>query len=182
MEDIEFDMEELRELVSPAIFDFLSDTSTDANPSAELSLVHAVSASPGSTRSNTFALDDHHPPVNAPPPLGELDDALLLACSQQFEEEEEEELNRKSAKRIKVDPAVNQSSSTSSKRVFAAPKNEDEIAKAKLSAIPDTTLVDTNYCVRMWKQWCDHRHSVYGDTIPSLEEISVSELATSYLK
>ena len=132
------------------MFHFLSDTSMDANPSAELTLVHVVSASPGSTRLNTFALNDLHPPVNASPPLGELDayvDSLLLACSQQYEEEEEE-LNWKIAKRIKVDPAVNQSSSTSSKRVFAAPKNEDEIAKAKLSAIPDTTLVDTNYyCV-----------------------------------
>ena len=32
-------------------------------------------------------------------------------------------------------------------QVFGAPKTEQVIAKAKLGAVPDATLVDTNYCV-----------------------------------
>lgn len=62
--------------------------------------------------------------------------------------------------------------------MFGAQKTEQEIAKVKLSAVPGATLTDTNYCVRIWKEWCDHRCSVYGDSIPCLEELPVPELAS----
>ena len=108
-------------------------------------------------------------------------DALLLACSSQFEGEE---LTLPAPEHARVNHTPNKEEESSSKRVFGAPKTEQEIAKAKLGAVPDATLVDTNYCVRIWKEWCDHRSAGYGDIIPYLEDITVPELAsaTSFLK
>ena len=65
-------------------------------------------------------------------------EALLLACSQHYEEEEEEQ----ASKRMTLDGTAG----SSSKRPFAALKSE-EIAKAKLSAVPEKTLTDTKYCI-----------------------------------
>lgn len=106
-------------------------------------------------------------------------DALLLACSSQFEGKE---LTLPAPKHARVNHTPNKE--FSSKRVFGAPKTEQEIAKVKLGAVPDATLVDTNYCVWIWKEWCDHRSAEYGDIIPCLEDITVPELAsaTSFLK
>ena len=58
-------------------------------------------------------------------------DALLLARRQQFKELPTEPY----PKRQKVQPA---------KRAFAKPKTEQEVAQAKLTAIPAKTLTDTN--------------------------------------
>lgn len=44
-------------------------------------------------------------------------------------------------------------------------------------AIPHKTVIDTNYCVGLWNQWCRHRASRYGHSIPPLEGITVEELA-----
>ena len=57
--------------------------------------------------------------------------------------------------------------------MFASQKSEQEINKAKLSAVSDATLVNTTA-----KEWCDHRHTQYGDNIPCLEEIFMPQLAS----
>ena len=68
---------------------------------------------------------------------------------------------------------------TTSKRSFVPPKTQQEIGKAKLSAIPATTTADTKYCVKIWNDWCSHRLVKYGDVIPPLNhsELSVASLA-----
>ncbi len=56
------------------------------------------------------------------------------------------------------------------KRTFAPRKNEDEVMKAKLSAIPSKTMADTKYYVNVWQQWCAHisteRRSYLGSYTP----------------
>ena len=160
MEDdnVDYSLETLRDFVSSSIFDFFS----------------------GDDESTAIVdLDDHErkPYVDVsygrdPPPLDELDahiDALLLECSKQFEEEQ---LEQHSSKHMKLDTS---SKSSPCKRVFAAPKPYEEIAKTKLSAIPDKTI---SYSAGVWKQWCDHRLQAYIDRIPPLEQLSMSELAS----
>ena len=64
--------------------------------------------------------------------------------------------------------------SSTKKRVFAVPKSEEEIDKAKVSAIPEKTLTDAKYCSSIWNQWCEHQFEVYGDRIPPLEQLASS--------
>ena len=173
-ESFELDLQMIRGLVSPSIFDFFStaDSSTelDALPASASDHILLDDHIPFD---NHIPLDDHIRPsyLLFPDDMDAHVEALLLACSQQFEEEEEEQ----ASKRIKLDPTPECSSS---KRPFAAPKSREEIAKAKLSAVPEKTLIDTNYCVRLWNQWCDHRRATHGDSIPAIEQLSMQELAT----
>ena len=94
-------------------------------------------------------------------------EALLLACSRHYEEEEEEQ----ASKRMTLDGTAG----SSSKRPFAALKSE-EIAKAKLSAVPEKT---DGYKVL---HWCDHRCAVHGDIIAPIEQLSMQQLATHLRK
>ncbi len=91
-----------------------------------------------------------------------------------------------------VDPAIQQEQLTEhsvhdynlepptkrQKRTFAPRKNEDEVIKAKLSAIPSKTMADTKYCVNVWQQWCAHISTEYGEEVTPLKEISTQELST----
>ncbi len=91
-----------------------------------------------------------------------------------------------------VDPAIQQEQLTGhsvhdynlepstkrQKRTFAPRKNEDEVMKAKLSAIPSKTMADTNYGVNVWQQWCAHISTEYGEEVIPLKEISTQELST----
>ena len=61
----------------------------------------------------------------------------------------------------------------SSSRIFAAPKSEEEIKKARSDGVPKKTKQDTEYCVRLWRQY---RISATRVTIPPLEEQSRYEL------
>ena len=107
-------------------------------------------------------------------------DALLLAGSDMYEVNAEAEPSVKRP-RLQCDHMheSNQPSATTTKRSFAPPKTQQEICKAKLSAIPSTTTVDTKYCVKIWDQWCSHRLVNYGDLIPPLDdpELTVKSLA-----
>ena len=69
------------------------------------------------------------------------------------------------------------SKKVSIKRAFAVPKSEEEVAQAKLSAVPAKTLSDTSYCFGIWKEWCDHRLVSCGNSIPFTEQLTPSELA-----
>ena len=176
-ENFKLDLELLHGFVSPSIFDFLSSTDLSVSTS------HLVNeqAPPASTDADDHVpLDDHILPgaidmvvvsasANArasesfPDVLDAHVEALLLACSQHYEEEEEEQ----ASKPMKLDSTTG----SSSKQPFAAPKSEEEIAKAKLSAVPEKTLANTKYCIGVWNQWCDHRHAVHGDIIPPIAAV-----------
>ena len=65
---------------------------------------------------------------------------------------------------------------TSSNRPFATPKTQQEIADARVSAVPKKTQQDTEYCIRLWEEWCQHRQSNFGDNIPQLTQLQPSEL------
>ena len=34
-----------------------------------------------------------------------------------------------------------------------------------MSAVPKKTQQDTQYCVRLWEEWCQHRQSNFGVSI-----------------
>lgn len=168
-----FDLELLCGFVSPSTFDFL--TSTDS--SAGTSYLVDTQAPPAATNDHV-PFDDHILPgaVVSEPFPDDIDahvEALFLACSQHYEEEEEKQVS----KCMKLDT----SSGSSSKQPFAALKSEEEIAKAKLSAVPEKTLLDTKYCIGVWNHWCDHRCAVHGDNIPPIEQLSMQQQLAMHL-
>ena len=99
-------------------------------------------------------------------------DRLLLECHLQYDES----LDQPCIPEISTTPPP-PPPPPQPKRHFAVPKTDQEITKAKEAAIPHKTITDTNYCVGLWNQWCSHRASVYGDTIPFLDSISSADFA-----
>ena len=105
-------------------------------------------------------------------------DALLLACSDMYKVNAETEPSVKHP-RLESDHESGHLSATTFKRSFAPPKTQQEMCKAKLSAISATTAADMKYRVKIWNQWCSHRLVKYGDVIPPLDhpELTVKSLA-----
>ena len=58
-------------------------------------------------------------------------------------------------------PTCNLAASTSA-RPFAAPKTDKEILDARVSGVPKKTQEDTQYCVKLWEDWCTHRRQNHG--------------------
>ena len=46
----------------------------------------------------------------------------------------------------------------------------------RVSAVPKKTQQDTQYCIRLWEEWCQHRQSNLGVSIPQLTELQPTEL------
>ena len=44
-------------------------------------------------------------------------------------------------------------------------------------AVAHSTVIDTNYCIRLWDQWSSHRATSCRDSIASLKATSLKELA-----
>ena len=63
-----------------------------------------------------------------------------------------------------------------SSRPFAAPVSEKDILQAKQRAVPEKTQRDTNYCVRLWDEWCTHRQRATLELIPPLTTLANSQL------
>ena len=59
---------------------------------------------------------------------------------------------------------------------FAPPKTDREVQEARNKGIPKKTLEDTNYCVKVWEEWCSYRQHACRDTIPPLQSIEPSQL------
>ena len=109
-ENFEVDLETLRDFVSPSIFDVLhsSESTSDLGQNAQPTV-----SSPSACASAHCSVDDHTPTnlcfdSDPPPQLfpEELDavvEALLAECSQRFEEEQG--LRQQGSKRMKLDPA-----------------------------------------------------------------------------
>ena len=93
-------------------------------------------------------------------------DTLLRASLQQLEEQPAEP----ETKRLKLGQPGKL------KRVFAKPKTEEEVAQAKLAAIPAKTLADTNYCIGVWMDWTQHRLATLGENIPPIEQMTLPDL------
>ena len=53
-------------------------------------------------------------------------------------------------------------------------------SRHKNVCIPKKTQQDTEYCVRLWEEWCQHRQSNLWDSIPQLTELQPTELLTSF--
>ena len=159
------DLEQLRTFVSPDIFEFLTAGSDLTEP-------------PHTTPTEAEQTNDPLEAELVANPLEVGLDALLLACSDMYELNAETEPSVKHP-RLESDHDSGQLSVTTSKRSFAPPKTQQEMCKAKLSAIPATTAADMKYCVKIWNQWCSHRLVKYGDVIPPLDhpELTVKSLA-----
>lgn len=60
---------------------------------------------------------------------------------------------------------------------FAIPVTDDEVEKAKESAIPEKTRKDTEWCMRIWQQWRSQRESSsQAVTIPPIISIDKDQL------
>ncbi len=66
---------------------------------------------------------------------------------------------------------------------FVAPKTEKEIQEARTKAVPKKTLEDTQYCVRVWQEWCDYRKQMCGDCIDlkTLQPTQLSHWLTRFV-
>lgn len=53
-------------------------------------------------------------------------------------------------------------------------------SRHKNVCIPKKTHQDTEYYVRLWEEWCQHRQSNIWDSIPQLTELQPTELLTSF--
>ena len=58
---------------------------------------------------------------------------------------------------------------------FAAPKTEEDIKSIKLNGIPKTQD-DTQYCLRVWEEWCKYRRNSCGDNIAPVTEMQPLQL------
>ena len=73
-------------------------------------------------------------------------------------------------------PLRQPSSCSSTTSRFAAPKTNKEIEEARRQGIPRRTQQDTQYCVRLWEEWRQHRNTVSEESVAPLSELSVSQL------
>ena len=138
---------ELSELFADDILAFLSDIEVEpTNHSHQSSIVGGAEPGP----SNPY-------------------DGVGLATA--LQEEREGTTQVQEIKAIELPPPTKRSKWTASKRVFAPPMSAKEIEKAKQKAIPQSTRADTDYCLRVWKEWCQHRLTNHGDVIPPLHEM-----------
>ena len=145
----EAELESLRGFLSESLFQCLTtDTESTATP-------HPVDLpTPSSSTQATFT-----------------DAELFLACSTSFEQQPLQQP-------IKRQRLCAAEGCTSTARIFAPPKTEQDIQQARLGAIPKKTQSDTKYCIGMWNEWRYHRYMNYHDSIPEITVISWPELAT----
>ena len=66
---------------------------------------------------------------------------------------------------------------------FATPKSEAEIQEARSKGVPKKTRQDTEYCVRVWQEWCEYRQQVCGDQIElmTLQPSQLSHWLTRFM-
>ena len=113
------DIEGLCGFVSDEIVQFLTSTNMDSDPTSNLD-------DPSTSHTSIDLVDAHV-------------DALLRAFSQQFEETLEPD-----TKRQRLDTSLQMATK---KLIFAVPKTKEEVAEAKLGAVPAKTLADNSYCI-----------------------------------
>ena len=58
------------------------------------------------------------------------------------------------------DSTVEQLHEARKSRRFASPKSEKEVLEARKASIPRKTQLDTDYCLRIWKEWRTNRNSI----------------------
>ena len=63
------------------------------------------------------------------------------------------------------------------KRKFGPSKSDNDVATARITAIPKKTLSDTKYCIGVWNEWCVHRAIKYGDIILPIGELTMEDLS-----
>ena len=108
------------------------------------------SAQPGSSSTSTSNFEFHDDEI----------DALFGACASSFDE-----------------PAVESSTKRLGKRKFGPSKSDNDVATARITAIPKKTLSDTKYCIGVWNEWCVHRAIKYGDIILPIGELTMEDLS-----
>ncbi len=88
-------------------------------------------------------------------------DSLLASALDAFEGKEEAQATQGSKK---------------NSRRFAPPVSLKEIQQAKLQAVPRSTQRDTDYCVKIWNEWCSSRTTTTGVAIQPLLQLACGEL------
>ena len=59
---------------------------------------------------------------------------------------------------------------------FATPITDEEVVELRKMAIPKRTMQDTQYCIRQWEAWRDHRN-LSGLVVPSLCDMDTQSLS-----
>ena len=91
-------------------------------------------------------------------------DALFATAFHEFE-----------ATPIHANPCPTHTDSAVAER-FAPPKTEAEILEARTKGIPKKTLEDTQYCMKVWEEWCNYRRKKYQDLLLPRVGIAHSEV------
>ncbi len=59
---------------------------------------------------------------------------------------------------------------------FATPVTDEEVTEARKMAVPKRTAQDTQYCIRQFESWRDHRN-LHGSIVPSLHDLDPCTLS-----
>ena len=57
-----------------------------------------------------------------------------------------------------------------------APPKTEEVQEARNTGIPKKTIEDTQFCVKVWAEWCSYCREVCGHAIPTLESIESTQM------
>jgi hypothetical protein len=55
---------------------------------------------------------------------------------------------------------------------YAIPVTDEEVAKARIESVPKKTREDSEYCIRLWKDWAENRNNLTGAVVPPLMELA----------
>ena len=60
---------------------------------------------------------------------------------------------------------------------FATPKRAEEVMDARLKGIPKRTQQDTQYCLKLWEEWRQHRQGATGEIIAPITAMQDNQLS-----
>lgn len=63
---------------------------------------------------------------------------------------------------------------------YAIPATDEEVAKARIESVPKKTREDTEYCVRLWKDWAENRNNLTDAVVPPLKELASDSEGLQY--
>ena len=115
-------------------------------------------------------------------------DHIMLELSQQLESSPTHGLHQLNHRDDSSHANAQQPGGTSSQpgtsnSRFAIPMSNEEVIKARQRAVPKRTMYDTQYCIRQWEAWRDHRNRE-GPIVPSLLDMdsqTLSEWLTRFI-
>ena len=63
---------------------------------------------------------------------------------------------------------------------YAIPVTDEEVIKARIESAPKKTREDSEYCVRLWKDWAENRNNLTDAVVPPLKELASDSEGLQY--